>query len=326
MRIAFACLLSVLALSCLSLILPEAVAAQGRAFAVLGKSSDDPNFIDVAFACELEALAHDDRCELLHAPGHATPRPQVFALRKALASGSFSAVAISVILSDPLAAILRNYPSLPVVTFDSPFDQANQDLSLAYVGPDNQSFGRDLAKIAMQRRPEGGRVVIMSAANDPNLRERVIGIRKELSGDDTLSGMKRLTGENGWIEDRRSPWLTGDNVERTLDQLTFSLKELNADVIISVGHWPVIQPSFFKVQTEPYHDQLMTGKTLVIAGVGNVSRGIQELLDDGLVAGVVSIDFPQIGKQLYYVLSDLLDHKVVPRKTLIPNKLIMGKN
>ncbi len=303
----------------------SSVWAQGQNFAVLGKSSDDPNFIDVAAACALVALKQGDSCELLHCPGSANPRLQVYALQKALRSKRYDAIAISVTMSQPLAALLTEHQDMPIVTFDSPFDEASSHLSLAYVGPENMSFGRDLAKIAKKIKPNGGRIIIMAADHDPNLQERVMGVRKELSGDDTLSGNTPLQGENGWIESIRSPWDTGDSIQRTMDQLSFSFKELDVDVVLSVGHWPIVQPDVFRATVKPFQYKLKQQKVLMIAGVGNVSPKVQSLMDDNLVTGVVSINFPMIGQQLYQVMSAVVAGRSVQSETVIPNKTLFGR-
>ncbi len=298
--------------------------AQGRWYGILGKSSDDPNFVDVASGCQQAAKEQGDVCALLEVPGPATPRPQVSALQQTLATRKFDAFAVSVVLSAPLANTVRSAVNVPVITFDSPFAVDDRDASLAYVGSDNVSFGRDLARLAKQIKPQGGRIVLMSASHDPNLEQRLVGIRRELSGDDNFPGERRLQGENGWTEIVRSPWQTGDQIDRTMDQLVFSLKEFDVDVILSVGHWPVIQPEKYRQAVRPYSGMLRARDCAVIAGVGKISTGIRALLDDGLVAGVVSIDFPEIGRKVYGVLDGILEGREVPAATYVPNRMVTG--
>lgn len=301
------------------------VYASGRTFAVLGKSSDDPNFIEVAAGCQLAASAQGDRCSLLQVPGSATPRPQLYVLRKALESKRFAAIAVSVIMPDPVAEVVRSAAGTPIVTFDSPFNAENKDLSESYVGADNVAFGRDLAKIAKHFKPQGGRIIIMSAPYDQNLTERLIGVRRELSGHDVFAGDARLQGEGSWVESRRSPWLTGDNIGRTLDQLTYSINSLDVDVILSVGQWPIVRPDLFRQAVQPYLARLRNRETLIIVGVGNVSPALTALLDEGMVAGVVSIDFQDMGRRLYQVMNDVVAGGEIPEQIFIPNRIIFGR-
>ena len=58
-------------------------------------------------------------------------------------------------------------------TFDSPFAAREAPLSQAYIGTDNVAFGRDLASIAINFRPQDRSLRLMSAANDGNLAQRV---------------------------------------------------------------------------------------------------------------------------------------------------------
>lgn len=275
--------------------------AAGLTFGIVGKSVDDGNFIDAWQGCADEAKRFGDQCLHLGGRGPSQPRMQAQAIEEALASKQFDALAISVTSSRFIAKAVGN-ASMPIFTFDSPFAAAESHLSRAYIGTDNLAFGRALAKIARQLRPQGGSVCIITAMHDPNLQQRVRGVRQELSGDPALSGEQNLAGEGGWSETRRCPWNSADDPNHTMNALSITFNQLQPDVIISVGHWPVLDAQAYRKTVQPVQQALQQKQRIVIVGVGKIHPPQAALLRDKLVHGYVSIDFPKMGKLTYQVM------------------------
>lgn len=298
--------------------------AEGDRFALLSKSVDDFNFVATLEGCQEAAQQEGDECVLLGGKGPAGPRPQVTALKNASQSGEYKAFAISVVMSDLLAEEVRRSVTVPVITFDSPFAAKDARVSRAYVGSDNIGFGQDLAKIVRQFRPAGGTVFIIADMHDPNLAQRVWGVRRELSGDAGIPEGQRLKGESGWLESVRSPWNSGDNVQQTLVKLSFILDQLKPDAIISVGQWPLLDSEAYRQTVLPYREDMARKQPVVVAGVGCVRSAYKELLDEHLLHGLVSIDFHEIGRLSYRIMRDLIDGKEVPENTYVPNTILMS--
>lgn len=295
----------------------------GQTFGLLSKSMDDENFIDTAEGCQDVASLNGDTCIHLGGRGPAGPRPQVLALKEAVQTNLFSAFAISVVMSDLLAQTVRESVKVPVMTFDSPFADKDDSVSLAYVGTDNLAFGRDLAKIVKRFRPQGGSVFLMGAIHDPNLARRIWGVRLELSGQEAFPENQRLSGEGGWYEFKRSPWNSGDKSERAVDQVCIMMDRMKPDVFISVGHWPIVDPNAYQKAIKPYYDDIITKKRIMVFGVGKVPPEFQAMVDEGLIHGLVSINFFEIGRKTYGIMRDLVDGKQVPKETYISNTLIV---
>lgn len=311
-------------LGLLLLLAPTVVPAAGLTFGIVSKSVDDGNFVDTWQGCQNEAKRFGDRCLLLGGRGPSQPRTQAQAIDDALKSNQFDALAISVTNSRFIAQTLQD-SKLPVFTFDSPFEAKQASLSRAYIGTDNLAFGRALAKIAKKLRPQGGSICIISAMHDPNLALRVRGVRQELSGVDSLWTEQRLEGEGGWSESKRCPWNSADDPEHTMAALTITLNKLLPDVILSVGHWPVLDSAGYRKAVQAIQQDLIDKKKLVIVGVGKIQPEQAALMRDKLVHGYVSIDFPKMGKLTYHVMKAAAEGKPFAPVTYTPDVVVIGK-
>lgn len=234
-------------------------AADGNKYALVAKSIADPNFVDAWVGCQEEARKFNDECELLGGSGPVSPHAQYKAIDEAITSDQYAAMAISVTKSEFIAEALTGV-TIPVLTYDSPFNPEHSNLSQGYVGPNNEAFGFDLGKAAKAVRPNGGVVCIFTASHDPNLQQRVFGVRRALSKLKDRPHKERLAGENGWIESERCPFNTGVSARQTMDQLEATLTVLDVDVVISVGHWPIDNPNQYRNMTSPYKDKLKQKK------------------------------------------------------------------
>lgn len=277
------------------------VHAEAERFALIGKSADDHNFHAAWVGCQQAASRAGDMCDQLSPPGITQPRLQARALRHAFQSRQYRALALSVTNSDLISQAL-NAATIPMITFDSPLDPKYQDQTLSYVGIDNIEFGRELARIAKHFKPQGGVVCLMSVDHDQNLSERIVGVRDELSGNPQFPVGKRLAGEGGWRESVRSPWDAGDSVQRSLEELDYTLKNIRPDVFISVGHWPIVDPARYRQTLLPYLKEVLSKQVILIHAGGQVDASLQALIDDGLVHGFVSSDFYEIGEISYQMM------------------------
>lgn len=302
-----------------ALLLDAANGLYARDYALVSKSLDDDNFKDTVTGCNAVAQLNGDRCFLIGAGGAADARGQVLAFKKAARAGNFSGFAVSVVKSDALAKVVRQEIDVPVISFDSPFSSKDSDVSKGYVGIDNIAFGRDLARAAKQLRPGGGTIFLMGDLHDVNLALRIAGVRRELSGLDDFSAEKRLGGENGWYEFKRSPWISGDDADRAIAQISLMLKNIKPDVFISVGHWPLLNLDAYRDAVAPFAGDIRSGQHIMIVGVGKITHGFQTLMNDRLVHGLISIDFFRIGREVYHTLQALTLGETVTHRTVIPN-------
>jgi ribose transport system substrate-binding protein len=297
---------------------PAVCFAEGNIFAILGKSKDDYNFKAVVDGCNKLAKRNGDSCINISSEGAAHPRSQTKALLKAIRKYHLDAIAVSVVNSNSLAKIINRYKSrFPIITFDSPFSSAHIE-EMVYVGPDNISIGRSLAAIVQKSYPNGGTVCIMSDRSDPNLQQRVRGVRMELSRNSSFPMDKRLDGDNGWTESVLSPVNSGDCVDRTLAILDKVVNQIKPDVFIAVGHWPILDVAGYRKIMEDYKKVLPEKMIFIVCATGAVTDEMKELIEDNLLNAIIGFDFFEIG-ELCYECMDLLSKKqYVPLKVTVP--------
>ena len=301
-----------------------AVQAAGLTFGILGKSLDDENFVDTWRACATAAAVDGNECRQLSPAGPSHPRTQTLALMKALSSKKYSALSVSVVNSRLIRHSLGREASIPLITFDSNFEATEQYLSSAYVGPDNIRFGRDLAIIAKRFKPNGGSLCVMTVQQEPNLMQRLTGIRRELSGNNSFPEDRQLRGENGWFEVDRCLWNAADIQERALRQLDVTLKSIKPEVFITVGHWPILDPEAYREAVNAYQTDIINERIIMIGGVGKLTPERQALLDDHLLHGIVSINFPEMGRQTYEVMKSVVNGEKVPYYQYTPLTVVMA--
>lgn len=297
--------------------------ADGDKFALIAKSIDDPNFVDTWVGCQEEAQKFGDECSLLGGVGPVSPHAQYNAIEDAIRSNQYAAIAISVTKSEFIANALTD-SNIPVLTYDSPLSDKTAHLSLGYIGPNNEAFGVDLGEAVKAIRPQGGVVCIITASHDPNLQQRVVGVRQSLSRLENRTHKERLAGENGWIESNRCPFITGVGHRQTMDQLEAALTVLDVDVVISVGHWPIDNPNQYRKTVSPYALKLKNNKVVIVIAVGKVQPSYTELLNDGLIHGLVSIDFKEIGRLTYLRMREAHLKIDIPVITQVKNTTLMS--
>jgi len=303
------------------LVLPIATYSEGLRFGIVGKSTTDGNFIDTWKGCNEVALLSGDECFLLGHFGSADARQQLSAINHALNNKPLDAIALSVTNSNYLAQGLADL-DIPLITFDSPFAEADNHLSKAYIGIDNVEFGRQLAALVKKLKPNGGRVCIFSTLHDTNIAQRVWGVRQVLSGYDQLPRDSRLQGQTAWTESDRCPLNTADNIPRALNQLQATLQADLADIYIAVGWWPIVDSQAYRQTIANYQQKFRNHEVIMVAGVGKAEAEYDELLKQHLLHGYVSINFPEIGRLSAKVMADLAQGKTLSDNTIFVANIV----
>lgn len=292
--------------------------AKGLVFGIVSKSLDAPNDNEVWKGCKYIANIHDDRCILIGKSGPPHPRAQVEAITQVLQTEKLDGLAISVTESMLLEQTL-NTVNFPIISFDSPFDLSSKMISQGYVGMNNDEVGRNIAMIAKQFYPKGANVCLMTASRDPNLQKRILAIRRELSGNENFPANRKLSGENGWKEYSRSPWDTGGDLTRTMNEIDFTLNNITPDLLISTGDWPVVDSQRFRKTVQPYIKALKSNQTkIIIGGIGEIAD-IDTLLREHLIHGYVKANYYYMGVMSYQMMHALVEGKLFfPKAIYVP--------
>lgn len=300
---------------------PLASFAEPLQFAILAKRIDHPFFRLVGKGCAEAARAQGDSCLLLGSSGPAHFRLQNQALEQALGQ-DLDGIALSVIHSKWLAGhALKRLGRTPLITFDSDLGPDERHLRRGYVGLDNLAFGRQLGRLAQHFRPHGGRLCILSASpQDPNLQERLKGVRLQLRGiEGGDAEAERLSGKNGWHELERCPLYSANDQQSVLFQLTTLLNANQVDIVISLGSWPVHHPSEFRRQLGPLLAELDTKGTrpAIIVTTPEFDTARQALLDEGLIQAYLGFESREMGRQAYWMMKRLAQGLPVPERVLV---------
>ncbi|WP_158228865.1 substrate-binding domain-containing protein [Chitinimonas sp. BJB300] len=296
------------------------VSAQDMVFGFAGKSLDDVNFLTAFQGFEDEAKKNGDRAINIGEKGPEHFRKQSESLATAITQ-NLDGIALSVTNSDWLvgeiipAVAAKN---IPVITFDSDFEPKHSRFRKSFIGPDNVEIGRDMAKLAKQFLPKGGTLSLMTggqhvARQNPNLIDRMSGVRQELSGNSAHPKNQPLHGEGGWTETVDSPWYTNDEEKLAIKQVKMTVLNPKVDVMISVGHWPVVDEAAYRAMMTSALANLKK-KPIIIVAVGAISPEKKMLMDDKLIHGYVSLNFDQMGRLSYQNLRKLANGEKIPAR------------
>ncbi|OZG75406.1 hypothetical protein BTA51_03240 [Hahella sp. CCB-MM4] len=302
------------------------VSAEGKVFVIAGKNINDINFINAWNGCREEAEKYGDTCMHIGEPDHPHFRIQDSVISRVLEK-PIQGIAVSVTNSEYLAqnSLREAYDkNIPVVTFDSDLDLEHQYLRKGYIGPDNLEFGRALAREAQRYQPEGGNICLMSGAVfDPNLNKRILGVRRELSGNENLDRDQKLDGQNGWKEPVRCPWYNWDNYETSLQQMWEAIYRAEIDVFVSVGAWPVTNPELYMDVISPARQLFLESKEkTIIVGIGTPTEDQMSLLQKQYLHAYVIIDFTEMGRLVYHRLKSLSEGGDIPEWTRTSNRVL----
>ncbi|WP_349618486.1 substrate-binding domain-containing protein [Azotobacter salinestris] len=294
--------------------------AEPLQFALLAKRIDQRFFIQAGEGCAEAARAQGDVCRLLGTSGPPHFRKQNQLLEQAFHQ-KLDGIALSVTQSEWLAEhALKQRGHIPLITFNTDFNPAEQQLRRSHVGFDNLVFGKQLGRLAQRLRPQGGRLCVLTGSlRDTHQQERLHGIRLQLGAIPNHKGTERLRGENGWFEPSRCPLERAETADRALLQLATLLNTNQFDVIVHIGSWPIDQPAMYRQQLGPILTELDRQGTrpAIIIATPDPDAEQSALLDDGLVQAYLGWSSHELGRQSYWILKRLAQGQAVPEKVLI---------
>lgn len=261
-------------------------------FALVPKNMNNPFFDQARDGCKKAEAESNGAfvCEYIGPGEHGGGDEQVQIVMDLITRGNVAGIGVSPSNAPAMAvaAARAEEAGIPVITWDSDFLPDDQGLRVAYIGTHNYEIGVNLAKLAMEIKPDGGTVCIQSGgAAAANHNERMQGIRDTLGGmTDTESPGVRLTGENGWTEANGCPLYTDDDFPRSVQQFEdFMAANPDLDAFLPTGGFPQFLPDANRAAVEQYKDEIASGQlALVVADTLPVQI---EQMKEGYSAGQV---------------------------------------
>jgi ribose transport system substrate-binding protein len=301
----------------LALSLAGAQAADKKyTFALVPKNTNNPFFDQALAGCKKAEKELNGAVECLYiGPGEHGGGDEEAQIVADLITKGVDGIAVSPANAAAMAAALQGAAGakIPVLTWDSDLLPDAKGERLAYVGTHNYEIGVNLAKLAMQIKPKGGKICIQSGgAAAANHNERMQGIRDTLSGKaSTESPGERLTGQNGWTEVDGCPLYTNDDFPLSVQQMEDILgKYPKLDAFVPTGGFPQFVPDAYKHVVEKYKARIASGDlALVVADTLPVQI---ELLKGGYSLGQVGQRPFDMGYKAIYFLKDIKDGKKPP--------------
>ncbi len=278
--------------------------------AVVPKNLNNPFFDQAKFGCEkaVEEIGADLVECFFTGPGeHGGGDEQVVIVADLIAKGvdgigvaSSNAAAMASVLPEAVAK------GIPVLTWDSDLLAKDAGLRTAYIGTHNYDIGVNLAKLAMEIKPNGGTVCIQSGgAAAANHNERMQGIRDTLAGVDRGDppGV-RLEDTNGWSEVAGCPLYTNDDFPLSVQQLEdILIKYPDLDSFLPTGGFPQFVPDAYRAVVSKYKDKIADGSfALVVADTLPIQI---DLMKEGLSAGQVGQRPFEMGYRVIHAIYDM---------------------
>jgi ribose transport system substrate-binding protein len=222
------------------------------------------------------------------------------------------AVSVSNAAAMPVALRAAQAAGIKVVTFDSDLLPKDRGLRAAYTGTKNYDIGVNLAKLAQQAKPRGGKICIQSGlVAAANLQARMQGIRDQLGG---MSGTeppgKQLTGQQGWTEVAGCPVFNDSDAAKAVQQLADVLNKYpDLDVFVSTTAVTQWADNAYRQAVTPYLAKIRKGELLILVA-DTVPVQIRQLADGYAHANVGQRPF-EMGYQAMHLLKKLVDGKAV---------------
>jgi ribose transport system substrate-binding protein len=286
-------------------------------FALVPKNMNNPFFDQARDGCKKAESESGGKftCEYIGPGEHGGGDEQVQIVQDLVARGDVKGIAVSPSNAAAMAVALQaaKDAGIPVLTWDSDLLPENQDLRVAYIGTHNYEIGTNLAKLAMEIKPEGGTVCIQSGgAAAANHNERMQGIRDTLGGmTGTTSPGERLTGQNGWTEAEGCPLYTDDDFPRAVQQFEdFMAANPDLDAFIPTGGFPQFIPDANRAAVEPYKAKIADGSlALVVADTLPIQI---DQMKEGFSAGQVGQRPFEMGNKTMLALQQMADGGAAP--------------
>jgi ribose transport system substrate-binding protein len=243
-------------------------AQEKKTLAIVVKGLDNPFFEQINLGCQKWASENpDSEYECLYTgPASSADEAGEVQIVDDLLTRGVAAIAISPSNAPAMANRVREIaPSVPVMTVDADFLEADRDLRRTYLGTDNYLMGVRMAEEAMKLKPEGGSVCLQlgNVAAD-NINARAQGFRDTAGGE---TGVERLTGQGGWTEIDGCPVFTNDQADLANQQMadTF-IANPDLDAFILVGGWAQFAPQAYAQVTDQVMDKLKSKELIIVAG------------------------------------------------------------
>ncbi|MEM1398609.1 MAG: substrate-binding domain-containing protein [Pseudomonadota bacterium] len=287
----------------------EAMAQDKPIFALVPKNTNNPFFDQARDGCKkAEAELGDFECLYIGPGEHGGGEEQVQVVADLVARG-VAGIAVAPSNAPAMVAPLLEAKAagIPVVTWDSDLLAENSDLRVAYIGTKNYDIGVNLAKLAMEAKPDGGSLCIQSGgAAAANHNERMQGIRDTLAGAASSEAPgNRLTGENGWTEIDGCPLYTDDDFMRANQQLEDILaREADLDAFLPTGGFPQFVPDAYRAAVTPHKGRIDSGALALI--VADTLPVQMDLMAEGLSMGQVGQRPFEMGEQAMHGLRKIV--------------------
>ena len=302
-----ACLLAV------ALALPTLAQAQKYKFALVPKAMNNPFFDLARDGCrKAEQELADVECVYI-GPGEHTELEQLQIVQDLISRG-VDGIAVAPSNAPAMGKALKAAVSagIPVMTWDSDVLEKDKGVRATYVGTKNYDIGVNLAKIAQQLHPNGGKICLQTGgAAAANHNERLQGIRDTLGGmSGTTPPGDTLSGQNGWTEVAGCPLITDDDGNKAVQGMTDILaKETGLTAFVSTGAFTQWYDNAYRQAVAPYKARLDSGDLSII--VADTLPMQMEQLKDGLSKGQVGQRPFEMGYKAMFVLKDIVEGKSV---------------
>lgn len=254
--------------SAAALMAGAAEAQDKKTLAIVVKGLDNPFFEQINLGCQKWMSENkDSEYECLYTgPASSTDEAGEVQIVDDLLTRGVAAIAISPSNAPAMANRIRQInPSIPVMTIDADFLEADRGLRKTYLGTDNYLMGVKMAEQAMMLKPKGGSVCLQlgNVAAD-NINARAAGFRDTISGEKDVD---RLNGQNGWSEVEGCPVYTNDQADLANQQMA-DIFTANADLdaFILIGGWAQFAPQAYAQVTDQVMDKLKSKDLIIIAG------------------------------------------------------------
>ena len=284
-------------------------------FALVPKNMNNPFFDQARDGCKKAESELGGTVECLYiGPGEHGGGDEQVQVVNDLISRKVDGIAVAPSNAPAMAKALEKAKEagIPVITWDSDLLDADKGLRTSYVGTKNYDIGVNLAKIAMELKPDGGTICIQSGgAAAANHNERMQGIRDTISGakSDQPPG-ERLTGQNGWTEVDGCPLYTNDDFPVSVQQMGDILaKYPDLTAFVPTGGFPQFVPRAYRQVAEKHLDRIKNKDTLLV--VADTLPMQMDILKDGLSHGQVGQRPFEMGYRAMFILKDIVEGKTV---------------
>jgi ribose transport system substrate-binding protein len=278
-----------------------AVQAQNKVFALVPKNMNNPFFDQARDGC-LKAAAEIGGIECYYiGPGEHGGGDEQFQMVQDLIAKGVDGIAVSVANAPAIAkaAAAAKQAGIPLVTWDSDLLDQDHGLRATYIGTVNTEIGKEIAKRAMELKPDGGTYCIQSGGPSAvNMNER-------------MQGMLETLPKDKWTQVDGCPLYNNDDFPLSIAQMTDILaKYPDLDVMLNAGGAPQMLPQAYRQLLEKYQDRIKSHDlVLLFVETMDVQMGF---LKEGLSDGQVGQRPYEMGYRAMYVLDDLINGKQPP--------------